>query len=252
MSVNKRERKPNTDAEWSRDVQRRLDDAENPESARLGDWTMSTQDGTGSLIACHSDGGCVLIARKPSGGDGPDEVLDPDSVAEGDDETPEEFCERVNDCVELPEPMNIAQVRGSGQTMGNTPPSAQQLVLGVNVMDYRPDGQDTQVQNNGIRIRDAGVYEVEATAAWQQNLNGRRELFLRRNGATFAFDVRDAPGGWCMHHIHRTIELAVGDLLTLHVWQNSGGNLAVNNSAFGGDTWPRITARMIRRHSDHA
>lgn len=68
---------PTNDAEWARDQQQRLDLLENPDALRCGAWVLSTQEGTGDLIASHVDGGSVKLATKPEQGSDPDEVVEP-------------------------------------------------------------------------------------------------------------------------------------------------------------------------------
>ncbi|MCM6774966.1 hypothetical protein NDR87_26335 [Nocardia sp. CDC159] len=67
---------PRSDQEWARDIQQRVDNVEHPTSLRAGDWVLSTQEGTGSLIASHVDGGSVVLAKKPESTEDPDKVAD--------------------------------------------------------------------------------------------------------------------------------------------------------------------------------
>lgn len=50
MSLNQ---KPTTNAEWARQVERRLKALENPRSIRMGNWMISVSPITGNLIADH-------------------------------------------------------------------------------------------------------------------------------------------------------------------------------------------------------
>lgn len=54
--------KPASDAEWARDVERRLTALERPQSLRIGQWTI-TQRGNESLWALGDDGREFRIAR---------------------------------------------------------------------------------------------------------------------------------------------------------------------------------------------
>lgn len=58
-------RAPRTNAEWARDTARRLDEGENPTSARVGDWVLSSHPDTGALIAAHATGGARQILPVP-------------------------------------------------------------------------------------------------------------------------------------------------------------------------------------------
>lgn len=50
-----------TDADWARDVERRLQALEKATSLRVGQWTITTQ-GSGSLWALGDDGARVQLA----------------------------------------------------------------------------------------------------------------------------------------------------------------------------------------------
>lgn len=69
---------PRNNPEWARNTEKRLNAAENPTAIRVGEWTLSTQDGTGNLIASHVEGGSVILAAKPAASEEPDEVTDTD------------------------------------------------------------------------------------------------------------------------------------------------------------------------------
>ena len=51
-----------TDAEWARDVERRLQSLERATTMRVGQWTITTQ-GQGSLWALGDDGRQVRLAQ---------------------------------------------------------------------------------------------------------------------------------------------------------------------------------------------
>lgn len=69
-------RPPTSDAEWARDTTRRVESLENPTSQRIGPWVLSASS-EGHLIASYVDGGSVIVARKPTGGENnPDEITD--------------------------------------------------------------------------------------------------------------------------------------------------------------------------------
>lgn len=79
MSGSAKYKPPRSNEEWARNTEKRLNQAENPTSMRVGEWTLSTQEGTGNLIASHVDGGSVILAAKPAASDEPDEVADTDA-----------------------------------------------------------------------------------------------------------------------------------------------------------------------------
>lgn len=60
-------RKPTTDAEWARSVERRLRHLENPRALRMGNWMISVSPVSGDLIADHIPTGrrVTLAAAEP-------------------------------------------------------------------------------------------------------------------------------------------------------------------------------------------
>jgi hypothetical protein len=69
---------PRNNMEWARRTEKRLNEHDNATAVRIGEWTLSTQEGTGNLIAGHVDGGSVILAVKPAASEEPDEVTDTD------------------------------------------------------------------------------------------------------------------------------------------------------------------------------
>lgn len=56
---------PTTDAQWARNVQKRQDAADQPESIRAGAWTLYTDPETGNLMGANANGGSVVLATPP-------------------------------------------------------------------------------------------------------------------------------------------------------------------------------------------
>lgn len=54
-----------TNAQWARNTQKRLDQVENPSSARVGPWVLTADPDTGDLLASHVNGGAVVLANPP-------------------------------------------------------------------------------------------------------------------------------------------------------------------------------------------
>jgi hypothetical protein len=65
---------PTDNAEWARDTDARLSALENPTSTRVGSWVLSTS-ADGNLIASNVNGGSVVLATPPAGGES-----DPDAI----------------------------------------------------------------------------------------------------------------------------------------------------------------------------
>ena len=60
-------RSPKNDAEWARQVDRRLKALESPRTIRIGNWVVSVSDISGSLVADHIPTGRrnILADAKP-------------------------------------------------------------------------------------------------------------------------------------------------------------------------------------------
>src|SRR4051812_13256704 len=68
---------PTDNAEWARATDQRINSLENSTSVRAGDWVLSTS-ADGALIASNVNGGSVILAKKPAGGENdPDAIEDP-------------------------------------------------------------------------------------------------------------------------------------------------------------------------------
>lgn len=68
---------PTDNAEWARATDQRINALENSTSLRCGDWVLSTS-ADGALIASNVNGGSVILAKKPAGGENdPDAIEDP-------------------------------------------------------------------------------------------------------------------------------------------------------------------------------
>lgn len=65
---------PHNDAEWARNVEKRLKSTENPTAVRVGDWTLSTHPETGNLIGSNANGGSVVLAVPPDASTNPDTI----------------------------------------------------------------------------------------------------------------------------------------------------------------------------------
>jgi hypothetical protein len=90
---------------------------------------------------------------------------------------------------------------------------------------------DTSTNNSRITIKTAGKYYVQAYAHWGSNNTGLRQAYIKLNGTSFPVtDTIDAAlvTGQDTQNIATILNLAVNDYVELVVWQNSGGDLALN------------------------
>lgn len=122
----------------------------------------------------------------------------------------------------------------AGQTIANNVPTYTTVAWDAELLDT--DGMHDNVTNNDrLTIVKAGVYMVEAKADFVGNVTGQRALRITLNGNTVAGSTvvanNAASQGTAFPGPVHFLQLAVGDILRMQVWQNSGGNL--NTSADG-------------------
>lgn len=128
-------REPKTNAEWARSTQRRIESAENPTSLRAGEWVFSTST-DGHLLASHVDGGSVIVARKPHGGEN-----DPDAITDN----------------ALPA---VTATRSALQSV----PAAGSAIMFDGVSSEVGDWTSGLTLFDSMRVPETGVYDISATA----------------------------------------------------------------------------------------
>ncbi len=96
--------------------------------------------------------------------------------------------------------------------------------------DYDNDGMVDALNPNALTIKTAGIYQIEGAGNWDANGTGYRTMALYLNGVLIPRAVCDAVPSAAVFNQQVSGEalLAVGDVLKLNVWQNSGGNLNFN------------------------
>lgn len=223
MSGNtERERQPETDAEFARDVDRRLDESEQPESARCGDWTISTEDGTGNLIACHVDGGCILIGEKPPAG------VDPDGLHETPPEKiPEHKTPRI-------------KVKGGAKSIGTG--SLTTYDVWNTTVDYEEPPNTWTHDATNFTIPLDGDYLFIVFMPWTAVANGERSLEIRKNGTIVDLDLRP-PATTARAQYNRIVETfrcVVGDVFHVRLFQDSGASVSAGGANFG-DAWAQLS-----------
>lgn len=75
--------------------------------------------------------------------------------------------------------------------------------------------------------RTAGKYHVSAGVSWGSNTTGIRQILIRVNGSSHAYNAGDAPNGiqW-RRTLSVDVNLSVNDYVTVGLYQNSGGALS--------------------------
>lgn len=87
--------------------------------------------------------------------------------------------------------------------------------------------------NSGITITSSGIYQINATVAWQTLSSANAGiLFLVKNGVDY-LRVQSNPGQNNSLSLNTVIPLAVGDTVDFRVWQNSS-----STEVIAGNTTP--------------
>lgn len=108
--------------------------------------------------------------------------------------------------------------------------------------DFDTDGFHSTTTNKDrftIPSGKAGKYLFEGTVRWDNNASGIRELAIWKNGTVIKQNWV-IPGADPSHSISWVGSLAVGDYVSLYVYQNSGGNrnlYFINNQAWASITY---------------
>lgn len=229
------DRPPRDDAELARDIVNRLDDVEHPVASRVGPWVITARPGTGQLLASHVGGGSVVLANVPEAG------ADPDAVVELPTEPPAPPVIPTHADWDL---STCGVRRTANQSINN----ATWTMVDYNTTDWdlRRDAA-AQADGDGITIRDAGVYSVEAEVRFAGHATGVRIVSVDVTGATgygyrpmLALPNAADPLTQCVAF---TKVFAAGDTVRVFAWQNSGGALNLEPQQ------TRLRANMVR-HAD--
>jgi len=99
--------------------------------------------------------------------------------------------------------------------------------------DYDTGGLAFSTTEFKVPAGKAGKYMVTVAAEWAANATGRRTLDIRKGGTVQAQDTRDTVGATNKPALSVTaiMDLAVADIVTTEVFQNSGGALTVEIGA---------------------
>ena len=207
---------PQTNAQWARNTDRRIQSVEHPTSSRVGPWVFSTDDNTGNLIASNINGGSVIIAEPPPGG------VDPDAIST----TGQPFLRvaRVN-------PLSIPTV-----TLTNITWDSVQTSIGG--WQYTAPGTDLVVPR-------VGLYEVKLNIYSTAGISAQTAFAININGS--AFTVRE-PGiteTVMAAGISDVLRLGAGDVLNGQILITSGSGYNIGVSPRGPNAYTSMTVTRL-------
>lgn len=122
-----------------------------------------------------------------------------------------------------------AKATGTGsQTLANGAVDRLQITVDV----YDP-GNLVDPTNYRMYAKETGRYRVSALAKFSNSATGRREMFLFKNGSETSTRDRarcavNSSTDDTFLEFSRTVNLNAGDYIDVRVYQNSGGNLAID------------------------
>lgn len=187
---------PRNNAEWARNTEKRLGADENSTALRAGEWTLSTQEGTGNLIASHVSGGSVILSAKPAASDEPDEVADTNN----------------QDYIKVERQQNQAEARGAAHLV-----QWDTLVQQTGGWGFTPTATDLVIPRDG-------VYDIKYSLHY---LNSSSAV----NKAIFLIDgvVRDAheqdfeQAAYVNLYISNTYPLTAGNIISAAAYTAGSG-----------------------------
>lgn len=198
MSGTSNVKPPKNDAEFARNMDRRVNAVENPVSQRVGDWVLSTNPDTGDLLASHVDGGSTVLSRRPISTQNPDDIAD----------------------VALPN-LKIRRVNPQGLQGGSTV-AVDWDTIDTNVGGWGLSNQEL-IQN--VTIPRDGTYLIIYKLAWVDSANSVRKAFLRIDGNVADTLEYDPDTAWFQTlYIPQMYELNAGQQISCLAY-TSGSSL---------------------------
>lgn len=198
-------RPPANDAEWARAAEKRLTALENSGSVRVGAWVLSESD-DGHLIASHSGGGAIVLARKPANGE-----VDPDAISEA-----------------MP---SVTLVRTALQTV----PNAGTTVVWDGVRFERGSWTGGKSTLDSVVVPEDGFYFVNATLFW--NTGGYMVTTIFVNGQTrISGKEYDNGSEWPTSTAIGRLPLYAGD--SVSVYAHVGGTRSIGAATMYGNPIP--------------
>lgn len=226
MADNSTEKVVTTDAQHAREQDRRLDAQENPVTLRAGEWTISSEESSGNLVAHHSSGSGVKLADKPPEGANPDELTPPPTP----NQVPAHKVPRM-------------KVKGGAKSTG----SGAITVYNVwnTTADYEYPAGAWALTASSFTIPEPGEYLFVLYMPWTGVVNGERSLEFRRNSTIIDIDTDWASSNRTMNlHITQTLICAQGDVIDVRVYQDSGSSVACGGANFG-EAWAQMSIIKI-------
>jgi hypothetical protein len=214
-------REPVDNAEWARAADQRISALENPASQRIGPWVLSAS-ADGNLIASYVDGGSVVLAKKPVGGES-----DPDQI--------EDFV--------------VPSI--SAVLLGTCPLSAPGGVVTFDGVGAQAGGNWTgdQATFNAILVPAPGIYTMHATVHFDDNPGYNTGCAIRVNGTSICASLilGYSSIAWGTVTCGRVYRLNAGDTVDLWAYMSNSNFEVGRNQLWGPSAATSLDLAMVTR-----
>lgn len=209
---------PQNNAQWARNVEKRIGSVEHPTSTRIGAWVLSTDDNTGNLIASNVNGGSVILTEPPPGG------VDPDAISTTGQ--PYIRCALVN-----------GQAIGLGSLTNIVWDSVQ---VASSAWQFTAPGTDLVIPTSGVYQVILNVYSVTTAA-----ISSQTAIAININGSAFVLSEPAVTENRMARGCSDMLRLAAGDVITGQILITSGGGYTIGVSPRGPNAYTSICLKRL-------
>lgn len=210
---------PTTNAEWSRQIQKKVDAVDTQTSVRIGNWVLSEDPDTGNLIGSRSSGGSVIIAVAPDPSANPDETVTPTQPF----------------------------IKVERQANQNAPRGSDQLVIWDTVASQTSDWGFSPT-GTAISIPVAGIYEVKYHLAFLNIANIWSKASFYVNGQIVMAQEFTPSTQWRIAmYMSDYFSFSQGDVLTCAAFVTGSGTMDFGTSGTDPNVHTSLSLKMISK-----
>lgn len=207
-----------TNEQWARNVDTRIQSVEHPTTARVGQWVLATDDNTGNLIASNVNGGSVILTEPPPGG------VDPDAISTTGQ--PYIRCSLVNgQAVAAATLTNIAW---------------DSVQVATSEWQFTAPGTDLVIPRSGVYQVILNVYSVTSGA-----LGAQTAIAININGSAFTLSEPAISENRMARGCSDMLRLGAGDVITGQILITSGGGYTIGVSPRGPNAYTSICLKRL-------
>lgn len=183
------------DAEWARNVEKKLGAQDNSTALRAGDWVFSTDPDSGNLIAGNRNGGLVVIAVPPAPSDDADAITT-----------------LTQPFIKLERQNNQQEPRGTT------------ALVDWDTVAYQTDEWGFVPEASDIGVPLSGIYRIDYHLAFLNSSNAINKGTVFINGATKMAQEFDPDTAWYQSmYMGEIFPLQAGDVVSAGAYVNGSG-----------------------------